>query len=61
MTAPTCPWCGHDIDCEPGTPGESAHHMACCLDRHNPACLRTERQALDRIMRDEREDRERAS
>lgn len=48
----TCPWCGYDIDCQPGTPGESPHHFLCCLDRHAPICLREDRTALDRIMRE---------
>lgn len=53
MTAPTCPWCGHPDDCQPGIPGKSAHHDHCCADRFNPVCNRTEREALNRIMRED--------
>lgn len=55
---PRCPWCGHDDDCQPGTPGQSPHHFLCCLDRYRAPCLTGDRPALDRIMREEREDKE---
>lgn len=51
----TCPWCGLPDDCQPGTPGTSRHHDLCCLDRSNPICTRTERTALNRIMREDNE------
>lgn len=55
-----CPWCGHERDCKPGTPGNSPHHRLCCLDQYNPECRSDdgeERAALTRIMREEMEDR----
>lgn len=34
----TCAWCGHVNDCTPGKPGQSEHHVKCCLDIANAVC-----------------------
>ncbi len=52
-----CPWCGHEVDCIPGTPGKSMHHRLCCTDQYRPICRTTDDGTLARIMREDEEER----